>query len=64
MREKVVLKDLWKKLLLSTSDSMVFSPAEKILAQIEGKRSQDLKAESKCGLKFDSGTSERPDKNY
>ena len=35
MREKVVLKDLWKKPLPSTSGSMVFSPAEKILARME-----------------------------
>ena len=61
-REKVVLMDLWKKPLPSTSGSIVFSPAEKILAQIGGKRSQDVTAESKCGLKFGSGTYERPDK--
>ena len=63
MREKIVLKDLWKKPLPSTSGSMVFSPAEKILVQIGGKRSQDVTAESKSGLKFGSGTYERPDKN-
>ena len=41
---------------------MVFSPAEKILAQTGGKRSQDVTAESKCGLKSGSGTSDSDSK--